>query len=270
MLEVSVNGKVSKWTCDSGAEANCMLEEECDRLGLEVFPTSQGATQGDGRTPLNIVGEVHFTALRGHHKLVFNGLVVKQLDTSVLAGMPFHKTNHIQINYSLSYILIEDCCKINFDPERRSYKKPNMRALRICRQTCILPGEEVTFQLPDDLRTNDSVALEPRTTTVPKDMPEWIQCGIYSPDAEGRISVKNTSTEPVLVSKHAQVCQVRKTVEINKGEVSIICANNTAQDQPSTRTSEKSTNSARTSAQTQKKDSERRLSCELRAITERR
>ena len=157
---------------------------------------------------------------------------MKQLDTPALAGMPFHRINHIQINYSLNYILLEDCCKIDFNPEKQSKRKPNMRALRIARHTCILPGEDVSFQLPDDLRTSDSVALEPRTSTVPDDMPQWIQCGIYSPDAEGRIYVKNTSAEPVLLSKHTQVCQVRNTVEINKGEVPIVCANNISQDKP--------------------------------------
>ena len=135
VLEVSVNGKISKFTLDSGAEANVILEQECNRLGLHISPTSQGATQGDGKTPLNTIGEVHFTASRGHHKLVFSGLVVKQLVTPALAGMPFHRINHIQINYSLNYILLEDCCKIDFNPEKQSKRKPNMRALRIARHT---------------------------------------------------------------------------------------------------------------------------------------
>ena len=90
-----------------------------------------------------------------------------------------------------------------------------MKALRVSRQTCILPGEEVSFQLPEELCTSDSVAVEPRTT-VPRDMPEWIECKVLTPDAEGSISIKNSSANPVLLSKHTQVCQVRPTIELMK------------------------------------------------------
>ena len=56
ILEVSVGSKISSWTLDSGAEANVITMEECKRLGLEVLPTSQAATQGDGKTPLPTFG----------------------------------------------------------------------------------------------------------------------------------------------------------------------------------------------------------------------
>ena len=214
-LEVSVGSEISKWTLDSGAEANIITMQECRRLGIKIHPTSQGATQGDGRTPLPTYGEVHFMARRGHHKLLFNGLVVKHLDTNVLAGMPFHRVNHIQINYSLNYILLEDCCKITFDPEKLCGKKSVVKALRISRQTCILPGESALFQLPDELRTEESIAIEPRTT-VPSDMPQWIQCDIQTPSAEGTVSIKNNTSEPVLAGKHVQICQARPTIEINQ------------------------------------------------------
>ena len=52
VLEVSINSKISKWTLDSGAEANVITIEECNRLGIEIKPTTQCATQGDGKTPL--------------------------------------------------------------------------------------------------------------------------------------------------------------------------------------------------------------------------
>ena len=117
----------------------------------------------DGRTPIPAYGEVHFVAVRGHHKLFFNGLVVKYLDTPVLAGMPFHMMNHVQVNYSLSYIILEDCCRIKFDPEKKNKTNSGARALRVSRQTCILPGEDISFDLPSELRTVDSVAIGRRS-----------------------------------------------------------------------------------------------------------
>ena len=212
VLEVSVNSTMSQWTLDSGAEANVITIHECKRLGLDIKPTSQRATQGDGKTPLPTYGEVHFTADRGHHKLFFSGLVVKHLDAPVLAGMPFHKVNHLQINFSQSYIILEECCKIKFDSEKKSKLHAKAAALKSIRQICILPGEEVLFELPEKFQGIKSVAVEPRTT-VPKDMPKWVKCDIVTPDAEGHISLINSTEEPVLLSKHTQVCQVRPTIE---------------------------------------------------------
>ena len=216
-LEVKVGKQLSRWTLDSGAEANVIRIDECNRLGLSIKPTSKQATQGDGKTPLPTFGEVHFTAQRGHHKLVFSGLVVKDLDTAVLAGMPFHRVNHIMIDYSECLIVLENCCSIKFDPEKKG-KKAHSSALKVAVRTCILPGEKIKLELPDSLRTKDYVAVEPRTT-VPKDMPDWVGCHIVAPDAEGNIELTNTTDEPVLLSKHTQVAQVRATTEYSPVDI---------------------------------------------------
>ena len=211
-MDVNINTNSSRWTLDSGAEANVITISECNRIGIDIYPTSQSATQGDGKTPLPTFGEVHFIATRGHHKLFFNGLVVEHLDTPVLAGMPFHKLNHIQINYSQNVIVLEDCCRIKFDPRKRK-SNSTISTLRVARQTCILPGEDITFTVPSHVPLSDPVAIEPRMT-VPKDMPDWIKCEIINPNADGSISIKNNTTEPVLLGKHTQACQIRLTTEI--------------------------------------------------------
>ena len=212
ILSVYVGRTLTRWTLDCGAETNIMSLEECERLELEIQTTRQGAIQGDGKTPLDIVGEVHFRASRGHHKLFFSGLVVRRLDTPVLAGMPFLLKNNVQINFKLNSIILEDCCRIQFSPDKTLNSASKVKALKVNRQVCILPGEDARFELPEVLRNCESVAVEPRTT-VPRDMPQWIQCQIITPDADGFISIKNASSEPVLLSKHTQVCQVRPAIE---------------------------------------------------------
>ena len=107
LLAVSVNGFTSHFTLDSGAEASVIEESECIRLGLNIKPTSHRATQGDGKTPLDTIGEVHFIAHRGHHKLEFSGIVVKCADSPVLAGAAFHRINKLSINYGLHQIFID-------------------------------------------------------------------------------------------------------------------------------------------------------------------
>ena len=213
VLAVSVNGITSHFTLDSGAEASVIEEAECARLGLNVKPTTHRATQGDGKTPLETVGEVHFTARRGHHELVFSGIVVKYADSPVLAGAAFHRINKLSIDYGRNHISLNSCCQIKYDPIKR-HRKSTVRALKINKQTCILPGETVSFQLPDDLSTSESVAIEPRFT--PSNTPEWIQCSISQPDADGSVAVCNTSTSPILLSKHTTPCQARPTTDLYK------------------------------------------------------
>ena len=69
VLIVSVNNKDVEITLDSGAEINLISEEECARLKLGLRPTSQKASMADGASPLQIVGEVNFIAVREHHAL---------------------------------------------------------------------------------------------------------------------------------------------------------------------------------------------------------
>lgn len=215
LLAVSVNGFTSHFTLDSGAEASVIEESECIRLGLNIKPTSHRATQGDGKTPLDTIGEVHFIAHRGHHKLEFSGIVVKCADSPVLAGAAFHRINKLSINYGLHQILIDSCCKIKYDPVKK-HRKSSVKALKINKQTCILPGDSISFQLPEELSTAESVAIEPRTD-VPKHMPDWIQCSVLQPDADGSVTIRNSSSSPVLLSKHTTPCQARPTVAAPPG-----------------------------------------------------
>ena len=228
ILAVSVNGLISRFTLDSGAEASVIEEAECLRLGLNIKPTTHRATQGDGKTPLDTVGEVHFTASRGHHELSFSGIVVRCADSPVLAGAAFHRINKLSVNYGENQIVLNSCCKINYDPLKR-YKKSSVRALKLNKQTCILPGETASFQLPDELSTTDYVAIEPRLSS--PNIPDWIQCSISQPDADGSVAICNSSDSPVLISKHATPCQARPTTNPFKPSVSLesapLCPSNT-------------------------------------------
>ena len=215
MLEVSVKGKTAVMIKDCGAEANLITEKECKRLNIEILPTRQRAKMADGKTQLDIIGEAHFIAKRDHHSLKFGGLVVRQLDSPILAGMPFLLQNDISINYSTNTIYLGQCCKVQYDSVKKHPMSHSSSVLRVSNQTCILPGENISFQLPKELQSEENIAVEPRTT-VPPDMPKWVSCGILTPDQNGCITLTNTSEEPVVISKHTQICQVRPTTSISK------------------------------------------------------
>ena len=130
--------------------------------------------------------------------------------------MPFLRQNDISIKYSTNTIILGECCSINYnDKKDRSY--PSIKAcasvLRVSNQTCVLPGNEIFLKLPDSLRNEQLVALEPRST-VPTSMPSWIPCNILVPNPDGEVAICNKTDEPVLISKHAQICQVRPVKEL--------------------------------------------------------
>ena len=47
------------------------------------------ACQADGVTPMDVIGEVHFSLTRGQWTFYLDALVVRQLDIDILAGNPF-------------------------------------------------------------------------------------------------------------------------------------------------------------------------------------
>ena len=78
-----------KITVDSGAEANMMKEACAKKLGVTIYRTTSEATQADGISDMDIVGEVHLVFRIGHLELAFDGLVSRDLSDDVLAGVPF-------------------------------------------------------------------------------------------------------------------------------------------------------------------------------------
>ena len=57
-----INGKVAQLALDSGCEGDCIPEDECYRLNLQIMPLDSTETdthiptQADGMPPLNVIG----------------------------------------------------------------------------------------------------------------------------------------------------------------------------------------------------------------------
>ena len=223
VLKFKVNCSPTTITLDSGSEVDIIAEDECNELGVKILRSSQRARLANGETQLEIVGEAHFIAVWGHHKLKFGGLVAKTLDSPILAGMPFLEQNDISIRYSSKTVYFGDCCSVKYQATKKALDSGSIKlvspvsVLRISNQTCVLPGEEVSFQLPKEFEKEDLVAVEPRTT-VPLDMPSWMKCEVLPPSHDGCVKIRNTSSDPVLLSKHSQACQVRPINEVDLNE----------------------------------------------------
>ena len=227
-LQVEIHGKSTHFTLDTGAESNLILLNECQRMGIKVQPTVQRANMADGISPMETVGEVHFTATRrcdttnSTHQFLFSGLVVKTLNCSVLAGMPFLERNDIFIRPKHKSIYLGDCCTVKYVGGKGVHN--NIRAasiLRVPRQVCILPGASIRLEVPKEFMASE-IALEPRYDCPSmQQTPDWLGCKMIQLEDEF-VDISNESSSPVLVKRHEQLCQVRQATEmITQPEVSL-------------------------------------------------
>ncbi|CAC5413942.1 unnamed protein product [Mytilus coruscus] len=84
-------------TLDTGAEVSMIKASSADYIGVTIKKSNHSALQADGVTPLNTVGECHFTLSRDGIELQLEALVVNDLDVDILAGIPFMSSNDIAI-----------------------------------------------------------------------------------------------------------------------------------------------------------------------------
>ena len=79
-------------TLDSGAEADLMKRSCAERIGAKIYPTNATASQADGLSDLNIVGEVHCQFNCGSHSFKFNCLISESLSgRHMWSPIPIHQ-----------------------------------------------------------------------------------------------------------------------------------------------------------------------------------
>jgi hypothetical protein len=207
VLEVFVSNTSADITLDSGSEVDLVDFDECKRHNLSIKPTNQKASTADC-TPLQVVGEVKFYSVRGHHSLKFTGLAVKDLNCPILAGMPFKVRNAVYVRPREGTIYLGDCCVVKSKSKCTSNTVRNCKAsiLRAPRKVCLLPGDELTLSVPDEFKEK-SLAVEPRVLT--SSALDWLSCQTTNSSPNGEIKLKNLSAEPVLLKKYDQFAQIR-------------------------------------------------------------
>ena len=210
VVDAEVGPTKSRLLLDDGAEANLVTRSKCVEIGAKILPTSQCAVQADGVTPLKTVGETHFAIKLSHHICKFSGLVVEHLDSPIVAGIPFLADHDIYVRPSTRTVYMSECCSFQYEDAKSGVCKSRRAAaiLRLTKQTCLLPGESVRVPVPSFLKDEDLLSIEPRQASLPAGAPKWTSCQIL-PVVDGCVEVENSSTEPVLISRHAQILQAR-------------------------------------------------------------
>ena len=197
-----------KFTLDTGATINMIHESVANQLGLTITPSTQIATQADGKSEIDIVGEVRFQVSRDNQLLYFEGLVARKMDSEALAGIPFIAQNNISIHPAKNVVMIND---IQY-PYGSSSSKASVARVQtsVARSTSksktIWPGE--FFEASCDINPSEDtdVAVEPHWMVNEKSPPIMTKC------LKGTIRLVNDSDLPIKLNKNQHVAHVVQSV----------------------------------------------------------
>lgn len=192
-INAFVNNHSVKIILDTGATVNLINERLAKFLHLNVLPSNQTAKQADGVTNLPVIGETRFTLFRNNIVLDFEGLVIKGLESEILAGIPFLKTNDIAVRPSKSEITIGDhriCYNINESIAPPASVSRVYCSQAICQSDVTLfPNEFI------DARCNNT-HLDSTVVLTPSKESPWVDPQV-SHSVEGMIRITNTTLLPI-------------------------------------------------------------------------
>ncbi len=194
-----VNNQSIEVIVDSGATVELINESLATQLGLSIRPSSQSVKQADGISSLDIRGETTLTLMRDGLSLQFEGLVVRGLESEILAGIPFMLRNDIAIRPARSEIMIGDR-KIVYDSNRRIHRQGHCKRVFSAPVICdvpstLFPSESIEIAC-NNTQIDGSVFIEPYLNWI---SPEVVRC------VDGKVRITNSSNLPVTINSNQVV-----------------------------------------------------------------
>ncbi len=224
-----VHGKPVSLLLDTGATGNIIHLATAKQLGLNVIPAVQGASQSDGKTPLDIVGEIHFSDTRDNASYAFDGLVAKELDPPIIAGNPFLERHNVMIAPAKRQITMAPGKTYSYGAETHE-PQGSVRRCSVLQApsvpTTVYPGESIDLTLPEDIRNGTELALEPRgphsdSWPSPKTVVK-----------ENKVSILNSTSDPQTLKRYEHFCQVRPLYITKESEDGTTTLPTTSQSMP--------------------------------------
>jgi hypothetical protein len=171
------------------------------RLNLRITPATQSATQADGISDLSVVGETRFSVQRGNITLYFEGLVVRGLETGILAGVPFMEENDIGVRPKFKEISIGEK-KLEYKVIRPSISQAIVSRVSsqplVCNANITLyPSEFIDLPSVGD-KLDASVLVQANCNNT------WLNTEIAH-KVEGMVRLTNSSSLPVNLYKDEHI-----------------------------------------------------------------
>jgi hypothetical protein len=204
-------------TIDSGAETNMIRECVAKYIGAIITKSSQIALQADGQSPLQVVGETRLSLTRDQNVFVLEALVVKNLDVDILGGVPFMDTNDVAVRPRKRHVVLSDGSvyeygSFNKAPDSHAIRRTKAYVLRAPSSiTTVWPGEYIEIDLPSELCSDSSLALEPRIDSPASYTLQTKQvwpCPDIITSVGNKIRIPNTTDEPKILRRNEHFCQV--------------------------------------------------------------
>ena len=101
---------------DCGATTSMITVKKANTLMLQIEPTALQAVQVDGKTKLQVKGEVHTQFRRGTTTLHFSALIVNKMGTNMIGGTNFIIENDLTLQMSKKSIKIGNSTMIQLTP----------------------------------------------------------------------------------------------------------------------------------------------------------
>lgn len=208
-------------TLDSGATCNVIGETEAIRRKCKVRPTNETARLADGESLLDVVGVTDLIFHRGKKPFHMRALVAANTDIDILGGMPFMCHNDIAIRPATSEIIIDGEEFVRYNPQRKTGSSKIRRishcSIQSTQKEVILPGENLSINVPPAFRKCESLAVEPRLDSsynrfINKDSSTWPRPHIAYVISDN-IALVNNSKEPIIIKKHEQVCLLHDSTD---------------------------------------------------------
>ena len=197
-----------KVTVDTGAMSNLISFQLAKSCNLKIQRSHQQARQLDG-TPLKVCGEITTNLYYGSVKLKLNALVIEIMDSDVLAGISFCKSNALDISFTKDEIYFQGKTVKYGSKHQGSSSSIRMAMSHILRNPCstvLYPGEFVEIDCSSLLTDSDEVAVEPRFDSPAHG--DWPEPSILRV-VDGTVRLANNLDQPLKLSKNQQVGNAR-------------------------------------------------------------
>ena len=204
---------------DSGATVSYCLESEAHKRGFKIHPNGQMSKLGDGVTKLKSVGEIHETFFRNNWSVKYSAIVVKDLTAPFIGGLTFLRDNGIHQDIVRNVISIHDrqvtvqptdpISLLSTAPLVSSQHKVKLKSSQTqsslsFKSSVLLPGQDVHLSV--ELEDGAEICVEPGAQS----SIEWAESQ-FQIVKNGKISLRNSTSEPIFLGKKVRNCQIRET-----------------------------------------------------------
>ena len=206
---------------DSGASINFCQESAVIALGFKISYNKQISKLGDGKTKIESIGEINEIFYRNNWEVKFRAAVCKKLSSPFIGGTVFMKDNNIEQDFAKDVIRVHNKAVTvqptnpisllpvaPLTPQLKEVKSKNESKFLTFDQKWLLPGQDVEVAIPNKLKEQQIVAVEPYELNINGSWPNPAMVEVKN----GNISLINDTSNPINLGKEVKRCKLSPVV----------------------------------------------------------